>query len=154
MAEKFVTCEIKGLAEIQKRLEELAGPAAKKAMRAALKEGAAPILREMQDEAPRESGFLAENFGTKISVKQGGVAGAAYVGVKGKVYYPEGHERTVHVGGKSFKTKRLAAATVARFHEFGTRFMAAKPFMSRALVSKQAAALDRMIAAFKKTLGL
>ena len=149
-----IEVNISGLDQIQKRLEELRGPLARKAMRAGLKAGAAPVLSAIVQEAPKDSGFMAEHFNVKYSTKQEGTIGKAFIGPEGKMFYPGEHARTVRIGGKTFKAKHLAVATVVRFHEFGTRFMAANPFMSGAFKAKQQAALDAIIAALKKNLGL
>src|SRR5882672_2388921 len=135
MAEKFVSCEVTGLDKIQRELERLAGPQAKKAMKAALTAGAAVSSAEILRNAPKKTGFLAKNINTKFSVKGAGDQGAAYIGPKGHVDYPNsggGYTEKINRKGKAYKSGRISATAVARFHEYGTQFMAANPFMSRA----------------------
>lgn len=162
MSEPLVTVNLKGFDELQRKLEELKGPKAAKAMRAGLKAMQAPVLAEIQHEAPRESGFLAEHFDTKYKTKDGGMAGAAYVGPQGKMYYPDrgtemrgkGGQRLVATGKHGTAGAQIPVVSVARFHEFGTKDMAANPFMSRSLHAKGQAAIDALAVALKKALGL
>src|SRR5208337_3107742 len=131
-----VTVEVKGLAELQQALEQMADKVAKKGIRAALKSGAQPIQNGMVTLAPHDTGFLAEHFNTKIRIGRDELSGSAFIGPQGKVDYPEflsGAYRIVrNAKGKARKVGRIAVATVARFLEFGTAKMAKKAFMTAA----------------------
>ena len=157
----IVETKISGLDEIQRRLEDLPRRQAGGILRKALRAGAAPVLSAMQNEAPHASGFLAEHFNTKISIKRNDIAGAAFVGPAGKMDYPfaAGHrggrytEKT-NAKGKQYLAGRIPVATVARFHEFGTRFEAANPFMSRAFDGTKQTALMGIINALRELVNL
>lgn len=156
----FIECKITGLDQIQRALEAQPDKA-RKAMRAGLKAGAVPVIEEVRREAPVESGFMREHFDTKLSVKQGGLAGAAWVGPQGKMYYPgademfgAGGRRLVRAGRFRTKGAQLPVVSVVRWHEFGTEKMAAKPFMSRAFAAKWKEALDVITETLRKGLGL
>jgi HK97 gp10 family phage protein len=157
MSDKFISCEVTGLDQIQRALEKLAGPQAKKAMKAALQAGAKVSTAAIVAEAPKDTGFLAEHIGAKFSVKGAGDQGAAYIGPKGHVDYPNeggGYTKKTNRKGKSYLSGRISATAVARFHEYGTKFQPATMFISRAFRASWPAALDKMIESFKKTLGL
>lgn len=143
---KPITVKISGLEQIQAALQTAQPKKARAAMRGALKEGAAPIRDAMATEAPRASGFLAQHFNVKVSTRQGGTAGTAYVGPQGKINYP--------ARGLNGKGRTISVESVARFLEFGTRKMAANPFITRAFEGAREISLAKIIASFKKTLGL
>lgn len=138
-----------GLVELQQALEELPEKVAKKGVRNSLKAAAEPIQNGMVQLAPRDTGFLAEHFSTKISMTKDALAGTAYIGPQGKIDYPayaSGAYRIVrNAKGKIKKVGKIAVATIARFLEFGTYKMAKKPFMTQAFEVNKGRALDNMI---------
>ena len=150
MDDGFITVEIKGLDELQRKLEELPLRVAKKGLRRALAVGAQVFKYAMYTLAPRysggnsniPSGFLAEHFGVRVSLGRDPLTGTAYIGPDGKMDYPdEGggyRSRLIKKTGKLKKVGRVAVATVARLLEFGTSKMAKKPFMTQAFESKKA----------------
>jgi HK97 gp10 family phage protein len=141
--------KITGLVELQDALEQLPYRVAKKGLKASLHDAAAPVEASMVREAPKESGFLAEHFSTKISIARDQLSGSAFIGPKGKVDYPafmSGAYRIVrNAKGRAVKVGRVAVATVARFLEFGTSRMGKNPFMRRAWETTKGTALDAMI---------
>jgi HK97 gp10 family phage protein len=141
---KLVTCEIKGLDILQKRLEEMKQSAARKVVKAGLQAGGDVIKAEMERQAPKESGFLSENINVKM-VKRGiqDVAGKAYVGPDGKVFYPTGN------GDR----KPMRALVIAGWLERGTKKMAANPFLTRAFEASKETALFKIVATIKAKLG-
>lgn len=141
----WVECEVKGLDELQKKLEGMQTKMAKRGIRQALRAGAEVIRAAMVMMAPKDTGFLAEHFGVKASIKQDELAGSAFIGPQGKMDYPalKGASGPLRLGQKA---KRVAVATVARFLEFGTRKMGAKPFMTRAFEGFKDAAQEAIIA--------
>lgn len=162
----FIECKIEGLDQIQKALQEEQPKKAKAAMRAALKSGAVPVIAQVRADAPKDTGFMDEHFDTKLSIKQGGLAGAAWIGPQGKVYYPEGHEMYAASGRRLVRTGRfreagaqLPVVSVVRWHEFGWRNRAGQSvpgsmFMSRAFAAKWRTALDVITETLRKGLGL
>jgi HK97 gp10 family phage protein len=133
----FVTVEVKGLKELQEKLEELPLKLAKKDLRSALRAGATLIKKAMIALAPRDTGFLSQHFSIKTKIKTGEeIAGSAFIGPQGKINYPKTSE------GKKGIGRRIAVATVARFLEFGTIKMSKKPFMTQAIDSNKSDAID------------
>jgi|SRR5208282_753899 len=131
-----ITVEIKGLSELQSALESLPQKVAKHGLRAALKSGAAPIESAMVSEAPHDTGFMSEHFGTKLKINRDEIAGSAFIGPQGKVDYPSfasGAYKIIRSAtGKARRVGKIAVATIVRFLEFGTAKMSKKPFMTRA----------------------
>jgi len=60
----------------------------------------------------------------------------------------------VTIGNKMFLAKNKYAVTIARFLEFGTSKMGAKPFMTPAFESEKQHALEKIIEVLKEKLGL
>jgi HK97 gp10 family phage protein len=163
-----VTFEIKGLDEIQKKLQEELPKNARLALRIGLSAGAGDIKNAMVDGAPVEadsenSGFLRDNIKTQIKLRRNDLAGTALVGPTTAVYPGrEGAEGRVSfktAGGKqvTFDSKhagQVTASRVARFLEFGTSKMSAKPFMTAAFESAKESALAHMIAKMREILKL
>jgi HK97 gp10 family phage protein len=140
-----ITVKITGGKEIQRKLEKLRFETAKKIVRMSLKAGAIVIHEAMYTLAPRDTGFMIEHFGWRSSINRDFIAGSAFIGPQGKVYYP-GKENS------KGKLRRMAVATIARFLEFGTSRMAPRPFMTQAFESHKQTALERMIGAIKAAL--
>lgn len=140
-----VTVEVKGLDELQQGLEEMTEKLAKKGIRDALKAGSAPVQNAMVSLAPKNTGFLAEHFSTKIKMMREARAGSAFIGPQGKIEYPAFLSGAYNIvrrkSGKAVKVGRVAVATVARFLEFGTSKMSKKPFMTQAFESNKEQAL-------------
>ncbi len=163
-----VEFEIKGLAELQKKLEEELPKDARRAMRIALSAGGGTVRDAMKEDAPVEadgenSGFLRDHLKVKTIVRNGGLTGIAIVGATTDPY--PGREGTQ--GRVSFKTRtgklvsfvssvagQVTASKVAQWLELGTSRMSAHPFITRAWESSRQAALDRMIAKLRETLKL
>lgn len=141
----MVYVKITGLDELQKRLERMAKEDSKVIVKGATKEAAVTMRDAMVAGAPEETGFLKEHFNIKFTTIREGIGGEAFVGPAGKVNYPKR-------GGK--KSRTVAVASVARFFEFGTSKMAAKPFMRQAFNSNKDRAMQQIIDFIKKALGL
>lgn len=151
-----VTFEIKGLDELQQALEELSEKVANKGVKAALKAGAEPIQNAMVTLAPKNTGFLAEHFSTKIKMVRDALAGSAFIGPQGKIEYPAFLSGAYNIvrrkSGKIVKVGRIAVATVARFLEFGTSKMSKKPFMTQAFETQKEEALARITFSLSDTI--
>lgn len=147
---ELVTVEVKGLAELQEKLEALPLKVAKKGIRAALRAGGDVLRSEIITLAPKDTGFLAEHFGTKIKMRRDELAGSAFIGPQGKVDYPAFMSGAYRIArnakGKAKKVGRVAVATVARYLEFGTSKMSKRPFITPAFDAKSAAILDAIVA--------
>jgi len=144
-----ITVEIRGLDELQAALEQLPKKIADKGLRSSLKMGAKPIQEAMHANAPKDTGFLAEHFGTRVKISRDLVSGSAFIGPQGKIDYPaygSGAYRLIRkASGKIKKVGKIAVATIARFLEFGTAKMAKKPFMTQAFESNKDAALGAIV---------
>jgi HK97 gp10 family phage protein len=147
---KTVTFEIKGLSELQDKLESLPKKIANKILRQTLKDAGEIIRRAMARLAPQDTGFLEQHFSTRTKIKRADIAGSAFVGPDGKIDYPLnslGSYETIRKKNGKVKRNigRVAVATVARFLEFGTSKMAAKPFMTQAFESTKQQAVDKIV---------
>lgn len=151
-----VTVEVKGLDELQRKLEEMAPAVAKKVIRTTLREVGQGLAERMAAAAPKgppDPGFLSEHFGVKVGYARGGdLAGSAYVGPQGRMYYPDRGElsRGLATGKYAHKGGVVPVASVARFLEFGTSKMPAHPFMTAAFDGYEDEALEQIIADIKE----
>lgn len=109
----MITVNQADLAELEKRLNEVAEKVAKKALRTAARKAMNPVRKEAQQNAPEDTGLLEENFGLTTKAKDGEVS--AKVGIKG--------------GAR----KNDQTPYYFRFLELGTKDMPAKPFLRPAL---------------------
>jgi HK97 gp10 family phage protein len=162
----IVTVNIKGLAELQKKLEQELPKDARLALRVALNAGAGDFKNAMVAAAPVESegensGFLRDHIKTKVTLRRNDLAGTALVGPTTDAYPgregKQGHVEFRTVTGKkiSFDSKHAGAVTasrVARFLEFGTSKMSQHAFMTPAFESSKESALSHIIAKIKEAL--
>lgn len=158
-----VTCEMKGLSELQEALEQLPHKVAQRGIKKALRAGAEPIYQTIVATAPRYAGgaggppigWLASHFGTKVKLGSE-LSGSAFIGPQGKIDYPmyaSGAFRIIrNAKGKAKQIGRVAVASVARFFEFGTSKMAKKPFMTQAFETKKTVAVDAMASSLDETI--
>lgn len=141
MAETFT---VTGLQELQRKLEELPRDVARRVLREPMTNAANLVKEAMVNLAPKDSGFLAEHFNAKFRIKRGELAGTAFIGPAGHVYYPGrgSKERGTSTGKNPKRGGLVPVVSIARFLEFGTSKMAAKPFMRPAFESTKGAAID------------
>jgi HK97 gp10 family phage protein len=155
LADEWITTEIKGLAELQARMEQLPTKIATRGVRKALRAGGDVFRRAMGVFAPKDSGFLSQHFDVKLKLEHDAIAGTAYIGPQGKMQYPKfasGAYLIKRVNGKAKKVGRIAVASVARFLEFGTSKMAKKPFMTQAFETKKEEAISAVAESLRETL--
>lgn len=89
-----ITVNIKGLDELQAKLESLTKKAADKILGAGLTAAAQPILDEMVREVPKDSGFLAKHIHAKLGRKvKNDMARAIFIGPDKDEYYPAKEEK-------------------------------------------------------------
>ena len=104
----------------------------------------------MKTGARRATGFLQDHIAMCIGLRRDELAGTAKVGPL-RTNYPVrlliGPLRQFARRGKG---STITAADVARFLEFGTRKMSARPFMRRAFESRKSQALDAFTSAARK----
>ena len=153
---EYVTCEVKGLSDLQAKLEEIPKFVARKGIRKSLALGGSIMRYALWMMAPRDTGFLAEHFDVKLRQMRGDIyAGSAFIGPQGKMDYPDkdgSYREKMNKKGKIRKVGRISVASVARFLEFGTRKMAKKPFMSQAFESYKQATADAIINSLRASL--
>jgi HK97 gp10 family phage protein len=128
---EFVTVEVKGLRELQDKLEALPTKLARRGIRQALRAGADVIRSAMVANAPKDSGFLEEHIDVKTRLKSDLLAGSAFIGPNGKQVYP-----------RNPKWPARTAALIAKWLEFGTSRMSKKPFMTQAFETRKEDALE------------
>jgi HK97 gp10 family phage protein len=139
----IVSVKVTGLSELEKRISEMPPRAAKAIVRRALKKAGAIFQGDMEQHAPKDTGFLALHIGMKTRVSGKELAGTASVGPLREDYPHKaptsfiGRARTRQGPGRP-----PTAALVARFLEFGTQHMAPRPFIRRAFDGRSGEALE------------
>lgn len=161
MPDNVVELKIKGLDELQRRLERIGKKVATNIFRVALRKAGRLIVNAFVTNAPRyvgppnkgvPVGFLAEHFGTRTKIIRDGIAGSIFVGPEGKIDFPDRtgeYRKKIDRHGKSSNVGRVSVASVARFLEYGTVHEKKNPFMSRAWESVKQQALKVVIDAIK-----
>ena len=159
-----VTVNVKGLKELQDVLTELPKRVSTRVLRTDLKAAADYLVQETVAAAPEKTGFLASHFDSRVRIKSDAVAGSAFIGPEGKMYYPhagvskEGRRgpeeewRRVATGKFAVKGGLVPVVSVARFLEFGTSRMPAHPFMTQAFENSKDAILVKIIEGIKSAL--
>ena len=110
--------EIQGLAHLDRALQELAWPAARRALRKGMRKGANVVRDEARAKAPVKTGNLKRKIRTR--------------------------ERSEQDGNMRFAVEVPRSAFYGRFLEYGTSKMAAKPFLRPAAEGKTEAAVTAM----------
>jgi HK97 gp10 family phage protein len=89
-----------------------------------------------------------------VGIKRDGLIGNAFIGPAGKMYYPDRgtKEKGTATGKNPKKGGLVPVASVARFLEFGTSKMAAKPFMRPSFKQSAQDALDSLIESLRDAL--
>lgn len=129
-----VKIKLEGFDVLARELRELPERIAKNALRAAVNAGASEVRKEVRLRAPVDTGRLRR----AVYQKQIGEASSLYrqvyvVGVR------SGARR-----GKDGTKNRSQDAFYWRFLEFGTRYIAARPFLRPAFEAQKRAAIDAM----------
>lgn len=113
-----LSVEIIGLRELDTALQNLAWPAARRALRKGMRAGANVVRDEARAKAPVRTGNLKRKIRTR--------------------------ERSEEGGNMRFAVEIPRDAFYGRFLEYGTSKMAAKPFLRPAAENKTEAAVTRM----------
>lgn len=151
---ELVTVEIKGLVELQKRLQELPEEVMRPILRDVLRDAGNDVKAAIVAEAPRDSGFLAEHFRVRTRIYKEDVRGTAFIGTQPHADYPhrDGGFRAKLNKALEHNVGRISVSSVARYLEFGTRKMAANPFMSRAWEGVKDVALNKIVNGIREAL--
>src|SRR6267143_5712104 len=83
-----VTVELKGLDELQRKLAALPAEVTRPILRTVLREAGNEVKEAFAAAAPYDTGFLAEHFRVRVSVKKEDVQGAAFIGTQPHADYP------------------------------------------------------------------
>ena len=150
MPEPFIALKVDGLEELDRRLKDLPKQQAKSVLRKALRAGAELFKKAVVAEAPKDTGFMAEHFKIRTSIRGADdLNGYAYIVPDNRAIYPKEDQTKP---GKKRRSKNVAM--VARFKEFGTSKMSADPFYSRAFQSAKSRVMDAVIARLKDLLNV
>jgi len=142
------TVKIIGLQELQAKLEELPQNVARRILRVTVRRVGEQLRADMEDMAPKKTGFLAEHYNVKVSLKNGALAATAYIGPASGVYY---NGVTYHKGIKVATGKHptkggaLPVMSVARFQTFGTTRIKPNDFEKRAFEEWKDWGLEQII---------
>jgi len=120
--------EIKGLAELDRALQELAWPAARRALRKGMRKGANVVRDEARAKARVKTGNLKRKIRTR--------------------------ERREENGDLRFAVEVTRSAFYGRFLEYGTSKMAAKPFLRPAAEAKTEEAVTAMRDALQEAIAV
>ena len=110
--------QIVGLKELDRALQELAWPAARRALRKGMRKGANVVRDEARAKAPKKTGNLKRKIRTR--------------------------ERREEGGDMRFAVEVPRSAFYGRFIEYGTSKMPARPFLRPAAENKTEAAVSAM----------
>jgi len=153
MAKDAVTVKITGLAELQKALEEVPKEVSKKVLRKSLTAAAKVVREAMVDHAPKDTGFLEDHFNIKFKSHKRDIAASAFIGPDGKAVYPKQLPKGMQgPNAANSRQRTIKVVSVARFLEFGTSKMGAKPFMTQGFENAKDNALEIIIDGIKDAL--
>lgn len=124
----IIQCQITGLRELETKMIALGPKLGMQAMRSALNAGAQTIKKDVQARAPFNTGKMKKNVYVTRSRSESGPTQMTYI-----------------VGIRSGKKEEIKGrdAFYWRFLEFGTKFIAARPFLRPAFESKKHEALTK-----------
>jgi HK97 gp10 family phage protein len=157
MGNETIQVKVSGLDQLQARLLKLSNQDAKAAMKKALRDGALIFQTAMVANAPKDTGFLAKHFNTRLSIKSSELQGSAFVGPQGHVDYPlpgGAYNQKINKKGRKYKSGRIPVVTVARFLEFGTHKLEARPFITQTFEGYKERVLSVVIATLREVLGI
>lgn len=140
---------IEGLAELAKSLRAMPEDLSKNALRAAVRAGAATIREEAKAKVPVATGKLRSAIYLKqIREASSRLSQVFFVGVR------SGPKRRRNKKTGAIEKDYSRDAWYWRFVEFGTRFMAARPFMRPAFERRKEAAVAAIAAKLKARIDL
>jgi HK97 gp10 family phage protein len=150
----MITFKIEGLSELDRRLREFGPKIARNGLRAANYAGAAVMRDAVRETAPVRTGELRANIRIFKRATPNNVVKHA-VGARGKrlKYADTAENRRKRRVGKRY-TVDTRNSMVARFLEFGTSKMAARPFMRPAFERSVRPAIEAVRARLEKAVEL
>ena len=124
-----VTVRVTGMKELAAKLQSFGPKLARNGLRAAVSAGAEVIRKDVQARAPEDTGVLRRAvYKKQIREESNNTKQTFYLGVR---------------SGKKYQKKKQDAF-YWRFLEFGTKHIAARPFVRSAFESKKNEAVERM----------
>lgn len=133
----MLTFDRNDLAELNRKLQELTGKEAKKAMRTAARKAMKPVRDDVKANAPED---LEDDDGVKIKASVGTASRW-----KGDTLY-------TRVGIRGGAKRNPDTPYYFRMVEFGTKNMPARPFMSPALERNAQEVMDTVVEQLRRTL--
>lgn len=158
-----VDLKIEGVAELQEKLFSIAGAVAgQKALIAAARIAMRPVLEAARQNAPRDTGVLADSIylASARPTANGSIVASAGLRVKKSAHYRSlvkgARKRHIKGLGKSSKQhlKRTSAHWRWHFVELGTSKMRARPFLRPALEANKDKVLDRLKTELRRQVNL
>ena len=150
-ADDYITVNVQGLDNLQKKLEELPEKLAKKDLRAAARAGANVIKKATMALIPVETGFEQSHIDVRTRMRSDSLAITAWIGPNSKIVRPE------RIGKENRKGKpwrQWPASMVARFMEFGTSRHAKHPVFTQGFETSKEKAVEAVVEKLKSSLGL
>ncbi len=126
---KPVSCTVEGLDELEHALLDTTVKKARKGMREALNAAGEVMRAAIEEKAPRRTGFLSSHIITKVKLSAKEDEGTVSVGPSKEAFY-------------------------GVYDEFGTRHMAARPFMRPAFEQHKEPMLDAFVKRLQGFFGL
>jgi HK97 gp10 family phage protein len=143
----YVTTKITGLSQLQDALEDL-GKKGTTVARGAVRAGAVVVQDALVQNAPKDSGIMAEHIDIRTRKQRGtDLAVSAFIGPNTKeIIHPQEKGKTAGLP--------RTASFIAQTSEFGTEKEPKRPWMTPAWESNKQDALETMISFLKEKLGL
>lgn len=147
--------EIKGLKELQAKLNELSTDMAQKVIFSAALASATVIRNQARSNVQAKGLIATRAMLNNVAVKRqrGTRSGLAeyHVGVRhGQIKKEKQRVARAHKAGKQAELRQVDDPYYWRFIEFGTKKMSPKPFLAPAFDSKKSEALDAMVKRIKQ----
>ncbi|MCA9312661.1 MAG: HK97 gp10 family phage protein [Phycisphaerales bacterium] len=138
-----IKMELRGLEQVERRLEALPGKVRRKGVSKALREGAKPMAAAAKAGAPRRFGFLQKSIGVRIKTRASTGEARAIVGPRPRSVYSRTSGKKVKRGERDSGVE--IPRKYAHLVEFGFtsrgRKVAANPFITRAFNAKKGEAV-------------
>jgi HK97 gp10 family phage protein len=139
----MIDLDVKGLAELERKMRELTDKVQGQMLRQAVNAGAQIVKKAARDKVPVDTGLLRRNIVVGRSRRQSAPGRETYnvfVKKEKRTYADTRANRRKNRVGKKYEVQ--GPAYYWRFLEFGTKKMQARPFLRPALVSNQQAAIN------------